>query len=205
MFMVPEKAEAEVINEIRVEGFTAPAWGEHPDFDLELPSDAHFFVEEVDWWYRYETVHWGGGPLYDYDIFDREDVYYQMDVIFAPEEGFSFDEDLTVYFNGDSSPFNSYNSYVMWGGRFLAATIYFQITDPTGISEQTQGSIAVWPNPAGNTLHLDVMEGESVSVFDMTGRMVKQERYVGKLDVSDLVSGIYAIRVGGRMVKFVKE
>lgn len=89
---------------------------------------------------------------------------------------------------------------------------YYQITglfmvteDPTSVAEQTEEVLAVWPNPVGNTLHLDVMEGESVSVFDMTGRMVKQECYVGKLDVSDLGSGIYAVRAGGRMVKFVKE
>lgn len=205
MFMVPEETGPEVISEIRVEGFTAPAWGEHPDFYLELPSNAHYVVDEVDWWYRYDTVHFGGDALHDYDIFDREDVYYQMDVIFVPEDGFVFDEDLTVYFNGDSSPFNPNSSYVMWSGKYLASTIYFQLTDPTGVTEQTQGSIAVWPNPAGNTLHLDIMEGETVSVFDMTGRMVKQERYEGKLDVSDLVSGIYAIKADGCTVKFMKE
>lgn len=89
---------------------------------------------------------------------------------------------------------------------------YYQITglfmvpeDPTTVAEQTAEVLVGWPNPVGSTLHLDVMEGETVSVFDMTGRMVKQERYEGKLDVSDLVSGIYAIKADGHMVKFVKE
>lgn len=205
LFMVPQATESEVIHAIYVEGFTAPAWGEHPDFDLELHSDAHYIVNEVDWFYRYETVHWGGGSLHDYDYYDREDVYYQMDIIFVPEEGFVFDEDLTVYYNGDSSPFNPYNSYVMWGGKYLAATIYFQITDPTGITEQTAGSLDVWPNPASNILHLDVMDGITINVFDMTGRMVMQENYEGKLDVSHLVPGIYTIKAEERKVRFVKE
>lgn len=89
---------------------------------------------------------------------------------------------------------------------------YYQITGmfmvpehPTHIAEQTKEPLTVWPNPAGNTLQMDIMEGETISVFDITGKMVKQERYEGKLDVSDLVPGIYAIKVGGHMVKFLKE
>ena len=63
----------------------------------------------------------------------------------------------------------------------------------------------VWPNPASNQLHIDVMDGTTVSVFDMRGRLVMQERYEGKLDVSRLVSGVYAIKAEGCTVRFVKE
>jgi hypothetical protein len=91
-------------------------------------------------------------------------------------------------------------------GTFLASTINYNVADPTiGITEQTEGSIVLWPNPASNILYLDVKEGTSVSVFDMTGRMVKQERYEGQINVSDLVPGIYAIKAEGSTVRFVKE
>ena len=95
---------------------------------------------------------------------------------------------------------------------YIGNASFYQITglfmvpeDSNHIAEQTTETLAVWPNPAGNTLQMDVTEGETVSVFDMTGRMVKQERYEGKLDVSDLASGIYAIKAGGQIVKFAKE
>ena len=52
---------------------------------------------------------------------------------------------------------------------------------------------------------LDIMNGMTISVFDMMGRMVMQERYEGKLDVSHLVPGIYAIKAEGCMARFVKE
>ena len=203
--MVPQATQPEVIDAIYVEGYTAPAWGEHPDFDLEMPSDAHYVIDEVRWWYRNDSVPWGGGSLEEEDLFDRDDVFYQMSIKFLPEDGFVFDEGLTVYFNGDSSPFNPSGSYVMWNGNYMAVTIYFQITDPTSIAEQTAESIAIWPNPADNILHLDVMDGASVSVFDMTGRMVMQKRYEGKLDVSNLVPGLYAIKAEGCTVRFVKK
>ena len=205
LFMVPQATQPEVIDAIYVEGFTAPAWGEHPDFDLELPSDAHYVKDEVRWWYRNDSVPWGGGSLEEEDLFDRDDVFYQMSIKFLPEDGFVFDEGLTVYFNGDSSPFNPSGSYVMWNGNYMAVTIYFQITDPTSIAEQTAESIAIWPNPAGDILHLNVMDGASICVFDMTGRMVMQQRYEGKLDVSNLVPGLYAIKAEGCTVRFVKK
>lgn len=205
MFMVPQATGPEVIDAIYVEGFTAPAWGEHPDFDLELPLDAHYVVDDVWWWYRMDTVAWGGGSLDEEDLFDRDDVYYQMSIRFVPEEGFAFDEDLTVYYNGDSFPFDPISSYLVSNGNYMASTIYFRITDPTGITEQTAGNLAVWPNPAGNIIHLDVKEGTSVRVFDMTGRMVAQQRYEDKLDISHLAPGLYAIKAEGYTVRFVKE
>ena len=205
LFMVPQATQSEVIDAIYVEGFSAPSWGEHPDYNLELPSDAHYVVDEVWWWYRNDSVPWGGGSIEEEDLFDRDDVFYQMCVKFVPEDGFVFDENLTVYFNGDSSPFNPRGSYVMWNGNYMASTIYFQITDPTGITEQAAGSLTVWPNPANNILHLDIMDGTTISVFDITGRMVMQQCYEGQLDVNSLIPGLYAIKAEDCTVRFVKE
>ena len=90
--------------------------------------------------------------------------------------------------------------------NFYQITGMFMVPEhPTHIAEQTTETLTIWPNPAGDILQMDVTEGETVSIFDMTGRMVKQERYEGKLDVSDLDSGIYAIKAGNHIVKFVKE
>ena len=49
------------------------------------------------------------------------------------------------------------------------------------------------------------MNGTTISVFDMTGRRVMQERYEGQLDVSNLTPGLYAIKAEGYTVKIVKE
>jgi hypothetical protein len=127
-----------------------------------------------------------------------------MMLTISPEEGYYFTDETTVFFNGDSTLLAQ--GYVIAFGKFLASTINYYVTDPTiGITEQTAKNIALWPNPATNILYLDVMEGTTVSVFDMKGRMVKQERYEGQINVSDLVPGIYAIKAEGRTVRFVKE
>ena len=139
------------------------------------------------------------------DIFDHEDAAYYLSITFEPEEGYVFSEDVKVFYNGDPSIFDAAESYFIEDGAFMAFTIGFHVSDATGITELTSGSIAVWPNPATNVLYLDVVDGTTVSVFDMTGNMVMQERYESQLDVSNLTPGLYAIKAEGYTVKFVKE
>lgn len=201
LFMVSEPAPPApaVINEIHVGGFTAPAWGEHPDYDIEVSLEAPYIITDVSW-HRY--VSYDDHVLDPDEYFNLVDVNYYMLVILSPKEGFVFGENPMVYFDGDSSVFD-YG--ILSGNDYRVYTIDYQVTDPTGISEQTAGDIALWPNPVVNFLYLDVTDGTFVSVFDMTGRLVRQERYEGKIDVGDLAPGIYAIKVNGVTERFVKE
>ncbi len=201
LFMVPQPTppEPEVIDEIHVEGFTAPAWGEHPDYDIEVSPEAPYIITDVSW-HRY--VSYDDHVLEPDEYFDLVDVNYYMLVILSPKEGFVFGENPMVYFDGDSSVFD-YG--ILSGNDYRVYTIDYQVTDPTSISEQTLSSVALWPNPVVNILYLDVTMGTSVSVFDMTGRMVKQERYEGKIDVGDMAPGLYAVKANGVTKRFVKE
>ena len=204
LFMVsqPTPPEPEIINEIYVEGFTAPVWGEHPDFNLEVAEGSHYSINEDKWY-------WVKSYIYEFmeedDIFDHEDAAYYLSITFEPEEGYVFSEDVKVFYNGDPSIFDAAESYFIEDGAFMAFTIGFHVSDPTGITELASENIAVWPNPATNVLYLDVVDGTTVSVFDMTGRLVIRQRYEGKLDVRCLVPGCYAIKAGGSVVRFVKE
>ena len=201
MTFEPTPPEPEIIDEIYVEGFTAPAWDEHPDFDLEVALDAHYSIDAVDWLWSDGITN---GALSEEDVFNNEDLSYYMILTISPEEGYSFTDETTVFYNGDPSPLAQ--GYVIALGKFMALTTNYYVTDPTtGITEQTAEIIALWPNPVTNTLYLDIMDGTSVSIFDMTGRMVKQEHYEGKIDVSNLAPGIYAIKAEGVTVRFVKE
>ena len=204
LFMVPQPTppEPEMIDEIYVEGFTEPAWGEHPDFDLEVAPDAHYFISEVSWQYYGDGIY---GFLQGDDLFNRDDLVYVLGITFDSEEGYVFADNVTVFYNGDSSIFDAAESYSIEDGAFMAFTIDFHVSDPTGITELTSESIAVWPNPATNVLYLDVVDGTNVSVFDMTGRMVMQQHYEGQLDVSKLAPGLYALKVEEATVRFVKE
>ena len=188
-----------MINEIRVEGFTAPAWGEHPDYDIEVNPTDPYTISHVSW-HRY--VGYDDHLLEPDEYFDNEDVNYYMFVLFSPKEGFAFDEHPTVYIN-DNDTLISYGAFS--NNDYRVYTIDYQVTNPAGITEKTMESVALWPNPVEKILYLDIADGATVSIFDMTGRMVKRDSYQGTIDVSNLAPGIYAIQAEGYTLRFMKK
>ena len=77
------------------------------------------------------------------------------------------------------------------------------------VSEKTFG---FYPNPATENIQI-VLEGQApnteVQIFDMTGKPVKQmmieNNVIHTVNVSDLETGIYIIKVGNEMKKFIKR
>lgn len=113
-----------MISEVYIEGFTPPVWGAHPDLDVTVPSGAPYSV------YRTAWGHNGVGmSVYDWTVYDEEGTYF-MGVILNPEDGYSFDNNVIVYFNGDASICNSADNEVMFGGRLKTFTIDFELWDP---------------------------------------------------------------------------
>ena len=188
-----------VVNGVYLEGFTVPAWGEHPDYDIEVSPTAPYTITHLSW-HRY--VSYDDHVLEPDDYFDLEDVNYYLFVQLSPKEGFVFDEHPTVFFDGNDSIFG-YGAFT--NDDFRVYTIDYQVTNPTGVAEQSTKSVAFHPNPVKDVLYLDITNGTPIAVFDMTGRMVRRERYTGQLDVSHLVPDIYTIKAEGFTVRFVKE
>ena len=90
-------------------------------------------------------------------------------------------------------------------GRVDALAAVTAAAEWDGVNQSTIESVTLWPNPVENILYLNVTDGAAVSIFDMTGRMVKCEKYQGQLDVSKLTSGVYTIKVEDITVRFVKK
>lgn len=191
--------ESPIIREIYVENYSAPVWGEHPDFEMNVPSNAHYTITSTNWRFVGSNII----TMEPSDVFNREDGYYYMSIRFSSASGYTFNPDLTVYFNGANLDYH-FGMVEDGGNSYLAYTIDYYLYDPTSVSEQTE-NIGIWPNPASNTLHLDDAEGKIVRVYDNTGRIVLQERYQGCLDVSTLSTGIYVVSVEGNSMRFMKK
>ena len=89
-----------------------------------------------------------------------------------------------------------------------------QYTITVGMEDRSAGaSIAIFPNPATDVLYIDSEIGvASASIFDVTGRLVKQVNMSGaeSLQISDLVHGMYVIEAefiggGSYTSKFMKK
>lgn len=193
LFMVWEAPtpEPEMITEIYVEGYTEPVWGEHPDTDVEIDPTAGYTINRVYWMWEQDMYTYG--EMSETDVFDRDDVVYYMGISFDAKPGFYFSENLTVYYNGDPSIFDSENSHCYTNTSYVAWTINYELTDPAfGVDEQ---AVTDWES----------LVGETVRVYDMMGRLVRQERFSGQLNKEGLVPGVYFLHVAGRTIKFVKE
>lgn len=68
-------------------------------------------------------------------------------------------------------------------------------------------SLSVYPNPAGNTLHIKG-NGSNVSarIHDLTGKTVlSRVLSESEIDVSELSRGVYFLKINNQTVKFIKE
>ena len=181
LFMVPQNVtpEPEIISEIYIEGFTEPVWGEHPDYELEVSPEAPYTIAHISW-HRY--VSYDDHVLEPEEYFDLEDVNYYLFVLLSPKEGFIFDEHPMVYFNNDNSVFD-YGAFT--DNDYRVYTIDYQVTNPVGLIEQT----------------MDDLEGQTVSIYDLTGRLVFQGCYNGHRCFEGIKPGIYVINTAGHSLK----
>lgn len=75
----------------------------------------------------------------------------------------------------------------------------------TSIEEMGEISLYVYPNPVVNTLNIiGVDENASLSVFNLNGQCIKQEKG-NVIDVNSLVKGTYVLQINNQYVKFIKQ
>ena len=72
---------------------------------------------------------------------------------------------------------------------------------PVGIDEVAGEGVRVYPNPAGDVIHIDGTDVQRVEVFTIEGRKVYEQNFhavSGTVDIptDDLPAGVYGIRVG---------
>ena len=65
----------------------------------------------------------------------------------------------------------------------------------------------ITPNPAKSTVNINMNGSAQISIFDMTGRCVKQVAINGHstIDIDDLDKGVYLVDVNGRVERLVIE
>lgn len=86
--------------------------------------------------------------------------------------------------------FNSENGYVI-----ILDDIQIVTTGTIGIDEVNSANAIIYPNPADNKV---TVEGEgivNVQIFDVNGRNVLTSNHAGQMDISNLSTGVYMVRI----------
>lgn len=80
------------------------------------------------------------------------------------------------------------------------------IEDPISVNENSKQTMSIFPNPATNQINLNIPMRASFQIIDLTGKVITTENYSGNIDVSNLSSGVYFIKVSGFLTqKFIKN
>ena len=80
----------------------------------------------------------------------------------------------------------------------------------TGINDVDANKFVVYPNPVGDELFVmsnDLLTADNVEILDITGKIVINSHWEmgNSVNVSNLAKGIYFVRIGNQITKFIKK
>lgn len=65
-----------------------------------------------------------------------------------------------------------------------------------GIDENPLSEVAIYPNPASTTLHIEgVCNGSSIALYDLSGRKVMQQSFTDEIVLGALCEGLYFLNI----------
>lgn len=107
-------------------------------------------------------------------------------------------------------------TYIISGNCGATATSTIEVENCTGLDDELEEYIQVFPNPVKENLNLIIsntsqLSDNSLTIYNQLGELVLTKsitpvanRYNGTIDVSFLSSGIYSIRIGSNIERFTK-
>ena len=116
VFTVEVEVAALLINEIAIENFVEPVWGDAQYFDITIPEGVNYGILEQAAWCYYDglELHW----LEEGELLDNEEVEYFLGVAIAPFYGYKIAENPSVTVNGEN------NNYILGGEVDGALLVY---------------------------------------------------------------------------------
>ena len=135
--------------------------------------------------------------------------------------------DLTIHYSSHETIYDTAQGSYEWEGETFTEsceyTVYYQTVDGCdstrtlvltiiggeGIASVAGESITAYPNPTTGHLTLDASDVATVAVYDQAGRLVTTFYNTNQINLSDLPTGLYVLRVtlpsGNRIQRVVKQ
>ena len=77
-------------------------------------------------------------------------------------------------------------------------------SEPTSVEGATTSGITIYPNPTQDRLVVQGAEGQTLRVYDLQGRLLRQTEGT-EVQVEDLTNGTYLLQIGTQVVRFIKH
>ena len=132
----------------------------------------------------------------------RYEVYRDMNVIASMEEETSYTDTISVGVTA------LYHVVAVYSDGCEASTDTLVGTGiPSGIEENCENDFAIYPNPATEMLTIinNSNIGTEVEIVNMIGQVVKRCEIIDRkeLNISDLESGVYFVKMNGVSMKLI--
>ena len=124
--------------------------------------------------------------------------------------GLSLDKSNNLYIAGFFKASITLNNgkILKLGGYDDAFIARYTQNSTSVLYEPILDNISVYPNPASNYIEIKTSKGSDFQIFNMLGEIVlsveQTPPYVQRIDISKLSHGIYFLKIGNRVEKFVK-
>ncbi|MBQ3354923.1 MAG: T9SS type A sorting domain-containing protein [Bacteroidales bacterium] len=102
----------------------------------------------------------------------------------------------------------TYTVTVSDGEGTASASVSFTVLDNTNVSETESDHVSVYPNPASSTLYIDGLNGFTnldVQIINIQGQIVREVNNSMEINVSNIESGIYFVRIECDGQQFMKR
>ena len=102
-----------------------------------------------------------------------------------------------------------YYTYVL-EGQDCDSVIGLTLMILESVTETSESTVKVWPNPSTGTLHIDATDIDKVEIRNLLGQMVMSDGKVETIDLSHLEKGVYFLIVSNKngmkaVTKIIKE
>jgi O-glycosyl hydrolase len=89
------------------------------------------------------------------------------------------------------------------------ATIVFDLENPVDkLADTKTAEVGFFPNPASDFISVSCLQGDKIEIIDLQGNVLYSgisEKNDAEISVAHLKTGIYALRVGVKRLKLIKE
>ena len=83
--------------------------------------------------------------------------------------------------------------------------VYKKVTNVNNINKNNSNCLLIYPNPTQDILYINSSNNSvMIEIYSLMGVKVLESKYIDKINVSHLPSGIYFIIIGNKVEKFVK-
>lgn len=177
-------------------------------FDIVVWRDNNGKPGEIIYTLKDQRPAWNDSAMYAFSNYTFKEIV-KVNSTFYVGIRQQYSKTINIGFDSstDNSQYNFYNAGEGWKkssfpGSLMIRPVMGKNPYFIGIDENQEvtNTLTLYPNPATDFVRIEGVDENTcseISIFDLTGRLVRKYPYCNELNVSDLQNGIYVLRVTG--------